>query len=352
MRLSRREFLRIAGLAVSARAGRQLGALQRLLPSRGGLDTWGDQFDPGASLGRVTIARTALRSRPSPDSSFLGWKQQDDVVQVQREVVGQGTRAENHVWMETSQGYLYFPDMQPIVFQPNLPLETLPGGGTWAEVTVPYVDSRSQPSGTAPLGPRLYYASIYQIDALAKDEQGQVWYHIHDPGVYAPAEGLRPIAAEEVSPLSPEVENKKIVVDLVRQDLSAFENEVEVFHATIASGGQFHKQGSSQMVWATSPGSHLVQWKWVGVWMAAGSQAIGYNLPGVGWATFFISTNGVAIHSTYWHNDYGVAKSHGCVNARPQDAHWVFRWTLPAVPYPLGYVKSSLPGGTAVIVKD
>ncbi|MGD0576322.1 MAG: L,D-transpeptidase [Anaerolineales bacterium] len=350
MRLSRREFLWIAGLAVSVRAGRQLGALQWLLPSRVGLATWGDQFDPGASLGRVTIARTALRSRPTPDSSFLGWKQQDEVVQVRRQVVGLGAAPQNHVWLETSQGYLYFPDVQPMIFQPNSPLGTLPSGGVWAEVTVPYVDATSQPAGTAPVQHRLYYASIYQIDALARDEQGQVWYHIQDLGAYAPAQGLRPIAAEEVSALSPEVENKKIVVDLDRQDLSAFENEVEVFHATIASGPQINKPDSKEMVWATSPGSHRVQWKRVGVWMAAGNAASGYDLPGVGWTTCFISTNGVAIHSTYWHNDYGVPKSHGCVNARPEDAHWVFRWTQPAVPYPLGVATPPLPGGTAVIV--
>jgi lipoprotein-anchoring transpeptidase ErfK/SrfK len=198
----------------------------------------------------------------------------------------------------------------------------------------------------------LYYASIYQIDALSHDPQGQAWYHILDLGVWVPGTGLTPITSEDVSPLSPQVENKRIVVDLERQDLSAFEDQVEVFHATIASGVQFHKSGSTALVWATTPGSYRVQWKRVGVRMAAGNAASGYDLPGVGWATFFISTNGVAIHSTYWHNDYGVPKSHGCVNARPEDAHWVFRWTLPAVPYPSGDVHPSLPGGTVVIVRD
>jgi len=86
--------------------------------------------------------------------------------------------------------------------------------------------------------------------------------------------------------------------------------------------------------------------------MAAGDALSGYDLPGVGWPTIFISSNGVAIHSTYWHNDYGIPKSHGCVNARPDDAKWVFRWTLPHVSYLPGEAVPELPGGTIVVVKE
>jgi len=42
------------------------------------------------------------------------------------------------------------------------------------------------------------------------------------------------------------------------------------------------------------------------------------------------------LHSTYWHNDYGTPKSHGCLNLRPEDAQWLFRWTAPVVPYAPG----------------
>lgn len=351
MTLSRREFLRLAGLAAIASAGRPLYRWPALFFAHGVVDPWKGQFQPGAHLGRVTLARTALRSRPSPDSSFLGWKEQDDVVEVLREVVGQGAQPQNHVWMETSQGYLYFPDLQPIVFRPSVPLTILPDGGFWAQVTVPYVDSWSQPSAGARFVFRLYYASVYQINGVGTDDKGQVWYHIADLNAYTPGQGLTPITAEDLAPISPQVENKKIVVNLERQALSAFEEQVEVFHATIASGGRY-PSGSGDLVWATTPGNYRVQWKRVGVHMAAGTQTVGYDLPGVGWVTFFISSNGVAIHSTYWHNDYGVPKSHGCVNARPQDAQWIFRWTEPAVPYPAGDVHPPPPGGTAIIVRD
>ena len=56
----------------------------------------------------------------------------------------------------------------------------------------------------------------------------------------------------------------------------------------------------------------------------------GYDTPAVGWPTF-INGDGVAIHSVFWHNDFGIRKSHGCINALPDDAKWIFRWTAPYI---------------------
>ncbi len=53
-----------------------------------------------------------------------------------------------------------------------------------------------------------------------------------------------------------------------------------------------------------------------------------YELPGVPWCTFF-AENGVAFHGTYWHTNYGVPMSYGCVNMKPAEAKWLFRWVLP-----------------------
>ena len=55
-----------------------------------------------------------------------------------------------------------------------------------------------------------------------------------------------------------------------------------------------------------------------------------YELPGVPWVSYFTST-GVAFHGTYWHSDYGRPKSHGCINMRPEEAKWIFRWSLPEI---------------------
>lgn len=39
-----------------------------------------------------------------------------------------------------------------------------------------------------------------------------------------------------------------------------------------------------------------------------------------------------ALHAAYWHDVFGTARSHGCVNLSPVDAHRVFLWTDPPIP--------------------
>ncbi|HLE13304.1 MAG TPA: L,D-transpeptidase, partial [Anaerolineales bacterium] len=60
------------------------------------------------------------------------------------------------------------------------------------------------------------------------------------------------------------------------------------------------------------------------------TNAEGWDLPGIGWTQLFHG-EGVAVHSTFWHNNFGEPMSHGCVNTAPQDAKWIYRWTQPAV---------------------
>jgi hypothetical protein len=51
----------------------------------------------------------------------------------------------------------------------------------------------------------LYCASIYPATKTATDERGRVWYFLDEleAPMYARAEGLRVISAEELEPISP-----------------------------------------------------------------------------------------------------------------------------------------------------
>jgi lipoprotein-anchoring transpeptidase ErfK/SrfK len=50
-------------------------------------------------------------------------------------------------------------------------------------------------------------------------------------------------------------------------------------------------------------------------------------VPNVPNAEFFTS-DGDALHGTYWHNQFGKANlSHGCVNLTLTDAAWLYDWT-------------------------
>jgi hypothetical protein len=59
----------------------------------------------------------------------------------------------------------------------------------------------------------------------------------------------------------------------------------------------------------------------------------------------------VAIHSTFWHYNYGTPVSHGCVNCLPEDAKWIFRWTSPAVVYDPGMLDVTVSGQASTGVK-
>lgn len=55
-----------------------------------------------------------------------------------------------------------------------------------------------------------------------------------------------------------------------------------------------------------------------------------FELRDVPWVEYFEA--GYALHAAYWHDVFGVARSHGCVNLSPIDARRVFMWTDPPLP--------------------
>jgi lipoprotein-anchoring transpeptidase ErfK/SrfK len=358
MPLSRRNFLKLSALGASSPLWSKGLAHLGLQSGEDLIDIWKEKYSASARLGRV-LATMPLRMRPDADSAEVGKKYPDNLVEIMHEVIGRGPSYSPHNcrWFETPEGYLWAPYVFPMDFQIQTPLSEIPGGRMWVEVTVPWVQGRIAPRANAPQfllqpGDRpttLYHSSIYPATKTATDDEGKVWYFLDEleAPMYARAEGLRPIRAEEIAPISPDVEDKLIVVTLNRnvQTLSALENGKEVYYAVISSGG---KKIDSD-VWTTPVGEHPIWHKRVGMRMGGGDSESGFDLVGVGWVSLF-SGNGEGIHSTYWHNDFGIPKSHGCINAKPEDAKWLFRWTNPVVKYPLGDLIVGMPGGTRVKV--
>jgi lipoprotein-anchoring transpeptidase ErfK/SrfK len=67
-------------------------------------------------------------------------------------------------------------------------------------------------------------------------------------------------------------------------------------------------------------------------YMTGGVGSDSYGVTGVGFVYYFTNSK-VATHSTYWHNNYGTPMSHGCVNLRPEDSRWIWRWVHPVIGY-------------------
>ncbi len=84
--------------------------------------------------------------------------------------------------------------------------------------------------------------------------------------------------------------------------------------------------------------------------MQGGSRAAGdyYNLPNVQWVQYFYRD--YSFHGAYWHNNFGVPMSHGCINMTNNDAKWLFDWAAPTVSYRGWHFLDSTNPGTLVVV--
>jgi hypothetical protein len=62
------------------------------------------------------------------------------------------------------------------------------------------------------------------------------------------------------------------------------------------------------------------------------SEVVGeeFQLKDIPYVQYF--QEGYALHAAYWHDDFGMPRSHGCVNLAPDDAKWLFSWTAPDLP--------------------
>lgn len=359
---SRREFLKLSGLSLGAFALRpDLRAFERL-----GL--WQTEFPQTERLGRVTVGideePVRLRSGPSTEATEIGRLPGDTVVEWHHEVVGYAPGYRNQRWVETPEGYVWAPFLQPVRNNLNTPLDSIPSfgdfPGMWMEVTVPYVEAQlADPPPKSPFRIaflvnngypiHFYYGQTFWVDGIRTGENGPE-YHVRElygsrgDEFWAAAEAFKPVYPEEIAPISPEVENKEIVINIARQTLSCYEDGREVFFARVSTGGNPDwtedengvRDPEGRITPITDNGQ--VHRKYASLHMEGGRAGGGYDLSGIGWTTFII-TGGIAIHSTYWHNNFGERTSAGCVNARPEDAKWIYRWTSPDVPYNPGIME-------------
>ena len=238
-------------------------------------------------------------------------------------------------WYRVWGGYLPGVYIQHTRYRLNKPYDDIFECGNLAEITVPYTEAYtfSEYQGWKKKY-RLYYETTHWIKGLVNGPDGIPYYHIledkWDLDYYVPAAHLRIIPESELSLISPDVPSifKRIEVQTKTQTVIAFEYNKPVYMIKAATGADF-----STGKYLTPPGHHITNYKRPSRHMAAGNLAYnGYDLPGVPWI-IYITESGIAFHGTYWHNDFGKARSHGCINLPSKAAKWLYRWTLPSVPY-------------------
>ncbi|MGM0596286.1 MAG: L,D-transpeptidase [Myxococcota bacterium] len=130
----------------------------------------------------------------------------------------------------------------------------------------------------------------------------------------------RYVASAFPAPVPPGVKKHEMWIDinLGRQTLVLYHEKKPIFATIISTGRDEHstKHGIFRIWWKASERDMQNE---------VGEEA--YLAASVPWSMFF--WKGQALHGTYWHNQFGRKKSHGCVNLSARDARYLYELLPP-----------------------
>ncbi len=345
--LSRRDFLKFSSMALAT------GPMRPLLA-----EPPGRIFRPSDAVGtvRVAVSEVKIYDEPSYQSNEVRTLGRDELIFVYDKLVSPLGPDFNPYWYRLDDGYVHTAYLQPVETVINDAVYGLKEGGQVGEITVPVTQSMryTKTYGWQPVY-RLYYQSLHWITNIGFGPNKIPWYEITDDLLKVtynvPAKHVRLVPESEMTPIGAEVplEDKWIFINIKHQSLTAFEGGEVVLHTEVSTGIP-GLVSTNEIDTATPRGAFNVGNKMPVRHMGDGAltdDIEAYELPGVPWVSYFVET-GVAFHGTYWHDNYGNEMSHGCVNMRPEEAKWLWRWTQPVIE-PNAWLKQGF--GTQVFVE-
>lgn len=166
-------------------------------------------------------------------------------------------------------------------------------------------------------------------------------------GFWIVEETVRRVRPREAFPSVATGSRKWIDISIREQSLVAYEGKRPVY-ATLVSTGR-GELGDPERDHATIRGTFMIYEKSVSSTMDGDEdRADSYELGDVPFVQYF--HKGFALHGAYWHDEFGKARSHGCVNLAARDSAWLFEWTDPQVP-PGWHAVLNKERGTVVVVR-
>lgn len=133
--------------------------------------------------------------------------------------------------------------------------------------------------------------------------------------VFFPLSSVRKLSPQDLAPILSSVpwSLKRIEVILAEQMLEVYEGERIVKTFKVSTG----KSGFS---------TPLGEYQITRVRLSRFMSGDGWAVAGVPYVMYFAPDQGLALHGAYWHNQFGRPVTHGCINLRPEEANWLFRW--------------------------
>jgi len=145
-------------------------------------------------------------------------------------------------------------------------------------------------------------------------------------GTYIKAAHVR-VTEPGPAPAGLGVDERWIDVDLSTQTLVAFVGTRPVYATLISSGKESKDKEKDHR---TPTGEWRIREKHLTTTMDGDGSAAGdlpYSIEDVPYVEYFYRA--YALHGAFWHSNYGVQMSHGCVNLAPLDAKWLYFFTGP-----------------------
>lgn len=178
----------------------------------------------------------------------------------------------------------------------------------WLINTVPV----SAAPGAEPAADALY-AGRYQTFQLAGVQRvGEWdWYQI-GPGQWVEQRNVALVQPTPPPGAPPDV----IAVDTYEQSLGVYRGGRLIFATLISSGSRaFPTRPGTFQVWAK-----FFYGRMTGAYFD--DRRDYYFLEDVPWILYYDGDR--ALHGAYWHDNFGIKTSHGCVNLSPRDARWLY----------------------------
>lgn len=138
------------------------------------------------------------------------------------------------------------------------------------------------------------------------------------------------VGREDKTGLAPKNERQTwIEVSVLGGWLLAFEGTRPVFATLISAGrGGIPQEGKNTLEMSATPlGTFPISGKLATITLQAPGEYVHSEVP---WVQNFKKP--YAIHSAYWHDNWGHLQSGGCINVSPRDGKWLFDFSEPRLP--------------------
>jgi len=163
--------------------------------------------------------------------------------------------------------------------------------------------------------------------------EGEDWVREQDAVLPSPRSltpwGAR-VGREDHTGLAPKnARHTWIEVSVLGGWLLAYEGTRPVYATLISPGrGGIPQEGKNTLELAATPlGTFPISGKLATVTMQAPGEYVHSEVP---WTQNFLKP--YAIHTAYWHDNWGNPQSGGCINVSPIDGKWLFEFSEPSLP--------------------